>query len=172
NEPHPVDTHVASRMRERRIELGISQPKLATALGVAYQQLSKYERAKNRMTASRLYDLSRVLGVPVTFFFEGFADAPTPAAPLESGGHTDPLGRRETVGLFAAYRAISDPVVRRRIRQLVRGFASEPNASTAPNPVQSQSRERQAMCAPIEAAAARRSDETESVSPRSQAQFR
>src|SRR5262249_56093180 len=118
------------------------------------------------------YGVSRVLGVSVSIVFEGIADGPTPATPLMSGEHTDSLGRREAIELFNAYRAISDPVVRRRIRQLVRGFASEPNASTAPNPVQSQSRERHAMCAPIEAAAARRSDETESVSPRSQAQFR
>src|SRR5262249_3162090 len=127
-------------MREQRIELRISQLKLATALGIAYQQVSKYERVKNRITPGRLYDLSKVLGVPVTFFFEGIADAPTPTTPLVSGEHTDSLGRREAIELFTAYRAISNPVVRRRIRQLVRGLASEPNASTAPKPAPSQSR--------------------------------
>jgi len=71
--PHPVDIHVGMRVRERRTELGISQPELAAALGIAYQQLYKYEQAKNRISASRLYELSEVLDVPVTFFFEGIA---------------------------------------------------------------------------------------------------
>jgi transcriptional regulator with XRE-family HTH domain len=69
--PDPVDIHVAMRVRERRIELGISQPKLAAALGIAYQQLYKYEKAKNRISASRLFGLSKALGVPIAFFFEG-----------------------------------------------------------------------------------------------------
>jgi transcriptional regulator with XRE-family HTH domain len=71
--PHPVDIHVGMRVRERRTELGISQPELAAALGIAYQQLYKYEQAKNRISASRLYELSEALDVPVAFFFEGLA---------------------------------------------------------------------------------------------------
>jgi transcriptional regulator with XRE-family HTH domain len=71
NTAHPVDVYVGSRLRERRMTLGMSQPKLAAALGISYQQLYKHERAKNRIGASRLYELSKVLGVPVTFFFEG-----------------------------------------------------------------------------------------------------
>ena len=74
NAPHPVDIHVGSRLRQRRTALGIGQKKLAAALGIAYQQLSKYEQAIDRVSASRLYELSKVLGVPVTFFFEGMAD--------------------------------------------------------------------------------------------------
>jgi transcriptional regulator with XRE-family HTH domain len=73
--PHPVDVHVGSRVRERRMTLGMSQPKLAAALGIAYQQLYKYEQAKNRISAARLYELSKLLGVPVTFFFEGVEGA-------------------------------------------------------------------------------------------------
>ena len=61
------------RVRERRTELGISQPEVAAALGVAHQQLYKYEQAKNRISASRLYELSEALNVPVAFFFEGIA---------------------------------------------------------------------------------------------------
>lgn len=79
---HPVDIHVASRLRERRIVLGISQQKLSAVLGLSFQQIYKYERGANRISAGRLYDLSKVLGVPVTFFFEGIADTSTPAAPL------------------------------------------------------------------------------------------
>jgi transcriptional regulator with XRE-family HTH domain len=71
---HPVDIHIGLRLRQRRTALGISQPKLAAALGIAYQQLSKYEQAVNRISASRLYELGQVLDVPVTFFFEGIAE--------------------------------------------------------------------------------------------------
>ena len=71
--PHPVDIHVGLRLRQRRTELGISQPELAAALGIAYQQLYKYEQAKNRISASRLYELSKALDVPVASFFEGLA---------------------------------------------------------------------------------------------------
>ena len=74
NEPHPVDIHVGLRLRERRIELGMSQPKLAAALGITFQQLYKYENAKNRISASRLYLFSKALCVSVTFFFEGIAE--------------------------------------------------------------------------------------------------
>ena len=68
--PEPVDIHVAMRVRQRRIELGISQQKLAAALGVTFQQIYKYEKAKTRVSAARLYGLSKALGVPVTFFFD------------------------------------------------------------------------------------------------------
>ena len=69
--PDQVDIHVAMRVRERRIELGLTQPELAAKVGVTFQNLYKYEHAKNRITAGRLYRLSKALDVPVTFLFEG-----------------------------------------------------------------------------------------------------
>jgi transcriptional regulator with XRE-family HTH domain len=126
-----IDLHVASRVRERRVVLGMSRRNLAAALGIAYQQLSKYEEGKNRISAGRLYELGKVLGVPITFFIEGLTDALPPAAPLAIGDHTDELGRREAIELFTAYRAISDPVLRRSLRDLARALGSETNASTA-----------------------------------------
>lgn len=69
--PAPADIHVAMRVRERRIELGMSQPTLAAALGITFQNLYKYEKAKSRISAGRLYALSKALGVPVGYFFEG-----------------------------------------------------------------------------------------------------
>src|SRR5215469_12866339 len=69
--PEPVDIHVAMRVRQRRTELGISQPELGAALGVTFQQIYKYEKAKTRTSAARLYGFSTALGVPVTFFFQG-----------------------------------------------------------------------------------------------------
>jgi transcriptional regulator with XRE-family HTH domain len=134
-----IDLYVASRLKERRIELGISQRKLAATLGLTFQQIHKYEQGKSRISAGRLYEFGKVLGVPITFFIEGVADALTPAAPLAIGDHTDELGRREAIELFTAYRAISDPVLRRSLRELARALGSKPNGSTA-KPSASQSR--------------------------------
>ena len=111
--------------------MGISQPKLSAALGLSFQQVYKYERGKNRISAGRLYDFSEVLDVPVTFFFEDVPDTSTPAAPPASGGHSDPFIGREAAELFAAYRAISNPVVRHRLRQLAKALSEGPNGSTA-----------------------------------------
>src|SRR5437762_3121333 len=120
--PHPVDLHVGQRVRSRRIELGMSQEKLAAELGLTFQQVQKYERAANRISASRLYHLCRILGVRVGFFYDGlgpahaanpgFAEAP--AEPFES----DPLHQHETIELVEAYYAITDPGVRRRLYDL------------------------------------------------------
>ena len=141
-----VDLHVASRVRERRTTLGISQPKLAATLGIAYQQLCKYEQGKNRISVGRLYELGKLLDVPITFFFEGIADASTPVANLPSDGHSDELGRREAIELFTAYRAISDPAVRRRLRELARALGSKPEGSTA-TAARSRSRRPPRRCA-------------------------
>src|ERR1700734_248682 len=73
--PSPIDIHVGSRIRLRRTLLGMSQEKLGDALGLTFQQVQKYERGTNRIGASRLYHLSRVLDVPVEFFFEDFDHA-------------------------------------------------------------------------------------------------
>ena len=126
-----VDLHVASRLREQRTVLGISQRQLAATLGLTFQQIHKYEQGKSRISAGRLYEFGKVLGVPITFFIEGVADALTPAVPLAIDGHTDELGRREAIELFTAYRAISDPVVRRSLRELTRALGPEPNGATA-----------------------------------------
>ena len=134
-----IDKHVASRLRARRIVLGISQRQMATTLGLTFQQVHKYEQGKSRISAGRLYDFGKVLGVPITFFFEGITDRSPPGAPPSSGGHTDELGRREAIELFTAYRAISDPLLRLSVRQLARALGPEPNGSTARQPL-SQSR--------------------------------
>ena len=86
--PHPVDIHVGTRVRQRRIAMGMNLPKLAAALGIAYQQMSKYERGENRISASRLYELSKVLGVPITFFFRGIADTEAAQIPKKGGQQT------------------------------------------------------------------------------------
>ncbi len=131
--PNPVDVHVGSRVRLRRTLLGLSQEKLGDALGLTFQQVQKYERGANRIGASRLFDLSRVLDVPVSFFFDDMSqDLPerSPAIDLELDGvsqggfDADPMARRETLELVRAYYRIKDPVVRKRVFELAKALAN------------------------------------------------
>ena len=129
--PNPIDVQVGSRVRLRRNMLGLSQEKLGVAIGLTFQQVQKYERGANRIGASRLHELSRVLDVPVSFFFDDMDPVRAPAIP---GGfaeppaeafESDPLRRRETVELVEAYYAIDDVAVRRRLLDLARALAAE-----------------------------------------------
>ena len=128
--PNPIDVQVGSRVRLRRNMLGWSQEKLGEAIGLTFQQVQKYERGANRIGASRLHQLSRVLGVPVQFFFDDtdpvHAEAiPTgPVEPSPEEFDSDPLRRRETVELVDAYYAIGYPAVRRRFFELARTLAN------------------------------------------------
>ena len=127
--PNPVDIHVGSRVRLRRTLLGMSQEKLADALGLTFQQVQKYERGANRIGASRLHQLSRILDVPVAFFFEEMASAqrprPQPGMNEEQASFSrDPMTRRETLELVRAYYRIPDEKVRKRIFELVKAVAA------------------------------------------------
>src|SRR5438067_4441475 len=73
--PHPVDIYVGARVKERRTELGISQERLAEALGLTFQQVQKYERAANRVSASKLWEIARALSTSVAYFYDGLAGA-------------------------------------------------------------------------------------------------
>ena len=85
--PNPVDVHVGLRIRLRRKELGVSQEKLAEAIGLTFQQVQKYERAANRVSASKLYEVARALDTSTAYFFEGL----TTAAPGMAEGETEPF---------------------------------------------------------------------------------
>jgi transcriptional regulator with XRE-family HTH domain len=125
--PHPVDIHVGSRVRLRRIELGISQEKLAVELGLTFQQVQKYERAANRISASRLYHMGKVLDVKVPFFYEGYSDAGAPsgfAEPPAEAFQSDLLQRRDTIELVNAFYAIDNPTLRRQLLDLAKGLAA------------------------------------------------
>ncbi|WP_119679869.1 helix-turn-helix domain-containing protein [Indioceanicola profundi] len=125
--PNPVDVHVGSRVRLRRTLLGMSQEKLGEAIGLTFQQVQKYERGANRIGASRLFDLSRVLDVPVSFFFDDMqpdgAEA-KPASTPEESGELDPMAKRETLELVRAYYRITEPAVRKRIFELAKAVAA------------------------------------------------
>ena len=110
---HNVDVRVGARLRQRRLELGLSQQRLAEVTGNSFQLIAKYETAANRVSPSRLYRFAMFLNVPIAYFFE---DLPHIAAPPD-----DPLRRAETVELVEAYYAIQNPKQRRAILNLVRG---------------------------------------------------
>jgi len=130
--PSPIDVHVGSRVRLRRTLLGMSQERLGEALGLTFQQVQKYERGVNRIGASRLFDLSRVLDVPISFFFDdmpgavggsqGFARRASGFAEDAQPFEDDTLHRRETLELVRAYYRIQDPAVRRRVFDLIKAM--------------------------------------------------
>ena len=114
---HPVDVHVGKRIRHRRWMNGTTQQQLAEKVGIKFQQIQKYETGMNRVSASRLWDIARVLGVPVSFFFEGMDDE----APADDGGQmpADILADREALELLRSYYAIPENQ-RRRLFDLAR----------------------------------------------------
>lgn len=135
--PNPIDVHVGSRVRLRRTLLGMSQEKLGEAIGLTFQQVQKYERGANRIGASRLFDLSRVLDVPVSFFFDDMSATEEPAAQVPSiaegpGGYEpDPMAKRETLELVRAYYRINDASVRKRLFELTKAVANAGSLETA-----------------------------------------
>jgi transcriptional regulator with XRE-family HTH domain len=130
--PDPIDRHVGTRIRGRRVGLRISQTKLGQSIGVTFQQIQKYESGTNRVGASNLFKIAKALGVDVSFFFEGVANesltsvvmsgpglADAPAQPFE----VNPMNSREAFELMHNYFRIPDPTVRKRLFQLVRILA-------------------------------------------------
>jgi transcriptional regulator with XRE-family HTH domain len=131
--PNPIDVHVGSRIRLRRTLLGISQERLAEAIGLTFQQVQKYERGMNRVSSSRLVDLANALDVTIQYFFEDMAagvGAQTPSALMKAGkwpaiadNEGNLLSRRETLEFVRAYYKIKDPAVRKRLAELTKVIA-------------------------------------------------
>jgi transcriptional regulator with XRE-family HTH domain len=129
-----VDAHVGRRLRQRRIALGISQEQLGEALGLTFQQIQKYEKAQNRISAGRLCNLSAILSVSIGYFFEELPNdqraariGPSDGQAADNGGRTPSeaemqafLASPEGLSLTAAFMLISDPETRRRIVELVK----------------------------------------------------
>jgi transcriptional regulator with XRE-family HTH domain len=129
--PNPVDKYVGSRVRMRRIMLGMSQEKLGEALGLTFQQVQKYEKGTNRVGASRIQQISEILQVPVSFLFEG---SPTGTAKTDGGSDgpspsyvSDFLATSEGLALTRAFTRIADSKLRRSIVDLVEQIASHEN---------------------------------------------
>jgi transcriptional regulator with XRE-family HTH domain len=129
--PNPVDKHVGSRMRTRRLLAGMSQEKLGGALGITFQQIQKYEKGTNRISASRLQQVSRVLGVPVEYFYEGGPQLEGPQPGFADGGASDYVSdfllTNEGVQLMRAFLRIKDAAVRRRVIDLIDALGEKTN---------------------------------------------
>jgi transcriptional regulator with XRE-family HTH domain len=127
--PSPIDKHIGQRVRMQRTLLGMSQERLGELLGITFQQVQKYEKGTNRISASRLHDLARVLGVDVPFFFQGSGER----NPAESEPSLSPINKflsdREGIELAKAFVAITDAGVRRAIVELARASATSSSAS-------------------------------------------
>ncbi len=129
--PNPVDVHVGSRVRLRRVLLGMSQEKLGEQLGLTFQQVQKYEKGSNRISASRLFQIGQILDVPVQFFFEDMpADDPALVGEGGTNGYDQPgvidfLNSTEGLQLNKAFAEIRDPTVRRKIVELLKILAEQ-----------------------------------------------
>ncbi|MEI9803292.1 MAG: helix-turn-helix domain-containing protein [Pseudolabrys sp.] len=124
--PNPIDKHVGSRVRMRRMMMSMSQEKLGDALGLTFQQVQKYEKGTNRIGASRLQHIAQILQVPVSFFFEGapnmpghtgMGEAPSPAYV------SDFLATSDGLSLTKSFMKVKSSKLRRRIVELVEQLA-------------------------------------------------
>ncbi|MGZ3378294.1 MAG: helix-turn-helix domain-containing protein [Phenylobacterium sp.] len=133
--PNPIDRHVGLRIRMRRKELGISQERLAEAIGLTFQQVQKYERAANRVSASKLWEMARALSTNIGYFYEGLGDSAlgpengAPGANIPRETLQDFLLTPEGIELASVFPKIAKGRVRRKILDLVRAMAGEPDAT-------------------------------------------
>ncbi len=126
--PHPVDVHVGGCVRQRRTLLGMSQMDLGKAFDLTFQQVQKYESGKNRIAASRLYKLSHVFDVPLSYFFDDMppleaADASGMSGGVQESSAPDLMDKRETLELVRTYYRIRDPKVRDALRRMAIALA-------------------------------------------------
>jgi len=133
--PHPMDAHVGRRLRMQRMLLGLSQKAVGEQVGVTFQQIQKYERGVNRVSAGLLHDFARVMRVPVNFFFDGWEASETsdgaayagfaeaPAAGYDAGPSAT---SKDAMEILRAYGRISDPQVRKKVLDLMRAMADTP----------------------------------------------
>lgn len=137
--PNPVDIHVGTRLKQRRVLLGISQEKLAEAIGITFQQIQKYERGANRISASRLFQFSKLLNVPVSYFFEkfsesggtkdnglsyGLADNAQEEFSSKNSIDEDIMNRKETLNLLRVYYSVKDEKARKDMLAVLKTIAS------------------------------------------------
>jgi transcriptional regulator with XRE-family HTH domain len=128
--PHPVDIHVGQKLRSKRVMIGMSQEELGQAVGVTFQQIQKYEKGLNRIGSSRLYEFSKILNVPVSYFFEDMAgennlnDANGVAEPNGSFDHLR-LDNKEVLNLVRAYSLITDIEVRKKMLSLIKSLSTD-----------------------------------------------
>ena len=113
--PRPVDVHVGQRIRVRRNLVGLSQTELSERIGVSFQQMQKYEKGANRISASRLWEVSSILDAPISWFFDGFGQ-------MDEDGHNDFITKRETLHLVR-YFAACPAAVKEHLLALIKAMA-------------------------------------------------
>ncbi len=129
-----IDMHVGKRIRLRRTLLGMSQEQLGSELDITFQQVQKYERGANRVSASRLWDISQILDSPTNYFFDDMSENTMRSSPrrvsrgaddvdLSDEQTKDPMARRETLELVRTYYSIKTPLVRKRVSDMVKSIA-------------------------------------------------
>ncbi len=127
--PNPIDVHVGSRVRLRRMMLGMSQEKLGESLGITFQQIQKYEKGTNRIGASRLQHIATILKVPVAFFFEDAPGTPDEVPGVGDNPQTtyvvDFLSSSDGLALNKAFVRIENPKVRKKVVELVKSIAGD-----------------------------------------------
>lgn len=132
--PHPVDIHVGARVKLRRMILGMSQEALGKALGLTFQQIQKYEKGVNRIGASRLFELSELLEVPIQFFYDDFGDligvAKGLSEPDPGDAFMELINSPDGVQLCRYFSAIDDPQVKKRVLELVKTISETETAKT------------------------------------------
>ena len=128
-----VDMHVGKRVRLRRTLLGMSQEQLGASLNITFQQVQKYERSANRISASRLWDIAQIVDVLISYFFDDMSDEVMKSPPrrisrgsehaVDDEASRDPMARRETLELVRTYYSIKKPKVRKKITEMVKSIA-------------------------------------------------
>ncbi|HEY8573458.1 helix-turn-helix transcriptional regulator [Phenylobacterium sp.] len=118
--PNPIDRHVGLRIRMRRKELGVSQEKLAESIGLTFQQVQKYERASNRVSASKLWEMARALNTSVAYFYEGLGEPAGRGSNAPKDSVHEFLLTPEGMELAASFPRIHQPRLRRKVLELVR----------------------------------------------------
>ncbi len=136
--PSPVDMHVGARLRVRRTLLGMNQTTVGEAIGLTFQQVQKYENGTNRISASRLYALSRLLDVPIQHFFDDMPAAVAASSPTNKkrgkakkppSYEPDPMAKRGTLQLVRAYYKITNPEIRKSLRELTKTLGAKSSGS-------------------------------------------
>ena len=131
----PIDRYVGSRVRVRRLGLGMSQTRLGQAIGVTFQQVQKYENGANRVSASNLYKMAKAMGVDVGFFYDGMPQSAAKGKGKGTRGRRarpsveiagDPTRSREIITLMHNYARINQPRLRKRVFELVKSLANSP----------------------------------------------
>jgi len=132
--PNPVDLHVGERIRERRALLKLSQTDLAKACGITFQQIQKYENGGNRVSASRLWEFSKIMNVSISYFFENFGAMGQKSGAMAMGMsdneqegftmHEDVMSQKETMQLVREYYSIPDPQLRKDLFKMIKTMAA------------------------------------------------